>query len=116
MAQGARTLLQSSRASDEDLGLITLATASPPVSRVPEGTITRLSDAIVGGVGSADIITNGGDAAMRWAPVVKTSALASTGIATPLDWVCPPAEVGGGASSPPAGGALLERLGKPSLP
>ena len=115
MAQGARTLLQSSRASGEDLGLITLVTAFPPGLRAPEGTI-KLSDAIVGGVGSADIITNGGGVTKREAPVVKTSALASTGIATPLDWVCPPAEVGGGASSPPAGGALLERLGEPSLP
>ena len=74
-----------------------------------------MSDASVG-VGSAVIVTNGGGATERWAPVVDVSALASTGIATQLDWVCPPDVAGGGAPSPPAGEALLECVGEPSLP
>ena len=79
MAQGARTLLQSSRASDVDLGLITLVTGIPP--GVPEGTIK--SSVPMDGIGSD--VTISGDVTMRWAPVVGITALASTGITTLLD-------------------------------
>ena len=107
VAQGARTPVQSSRASGEDLGLITLAAGFiPSGSKMPEGTIS-----FVGEVGSAVVKTNGGVATLRWAPGVLISGRPSPGIATLLDWVKPTADVGGGDSSPPANGALHVRRG-----
>ena len=93
MAQGARTLLQSSRASGLDLGLITLATGSASVAETCAEATIALSSAPFDGV---TLITASGVVTMR---VVSRGS--------------PPALDCGRPVLPGPGGALEERPSGP---
>ena len=72
MAQGARTLLQSSRASGLDLGRITLATGSASVAETCAEATIAVSSVPFDGVGSSTV---NGAVTMRVVPEVSASAL-----------------------------------------